>query len=151
LRVDGLYQRAVVAMKLLFPLFALLIVGCAQAQPTVQVAPDREFQLLVGESAQIAAGPTITFLTIERDSRCPANVQCVWAGEAVALFRVAFRGQATELRMVVPGGRHVGASTSLASGGLLLQQLGPYPGTAEAAHLAPVYAVLRFLPTSDAR
>ncbi|CAN5556420.1 hypothetical protein BH23BAC4_BH23BAC4_11950 [soil metagenome] len=137
-------------MKLISTALAVfLLAGCAQAQPAVQVEPDQAFRLLVGETAQVVAGPTITFLTIERDSRCPANVQCVWAGEAIALFRVAIGSQATEIRMVIPGGRGVGTGVDLSSGGLLVQRLGPYPGTPEAAHLAPTYAVLRFLPATD--
>lgn len=46
------------------------------------VAPSEDLLILgVGEDAEIAAGTRLVFERIVSDSRCPAGVQCVWAGE----------------------------------------------------------------------
>jgi hypothetical protein len=39
------------------------------------------FALSVGEEAEVATGTKLRFDRIVSDSRCPAGVQCVWAGE----------------------------------------------------------------------
>jgi hypothetical protein len=59
--------------------------GGAAGQPV-----DREFVLGAGRSAEVrGTGLTITFRAVERDDRCPLDVQCVQAGEARAAFAVA--------------------------------------------------------------
>lgn len=51
----------------------------------IQVPVDREFDLGVGQDARVQGTPvTIIFLGVSEDSRCPADVQCVWAGNAAA-------------------------------------------------------------------
>lgn len=44
-------------------------------------SPDGLVVLAAGQSAKIAPSTTLRFDRIVNDSRCPANVQCVWAGE----------------------------------------------------------------------
>lgn len=52
-------------------------------QPT-RAPLDQPFTLRVGEAARIANGDLdLFFRRVAADSRCPAGVQCVWAGEAV--------------------------------------------------------------------
>ena len=76
--------------------FALiaLVAGCVSAsQPlpattgavgTVQVAMGQDFQLNAGQAGRVNGTPiTVTFRSAGADSRCPSNVQCVWAGDAV--------------------------------------------------------------------
>lgn len=76
-----------------FGLVALLAAGCVSAsQPlsgttgtsgTIQVSMGQDFQLAAGQSGRVGGTPvTVTFRSVGTDSRCPSNVQCVWAGDA---------------------------------------------------------------------
>lgn len=66
--------------------FALLA-GCAttgQANP----GPDRSLTWLrLGQTASVG-GPRVTPLSLIEDSRCPAKVACVWAGQVRVTVRV---------------------------------------------------------------
>jgi hypothetical protein len=69
------------------------LVGCATAGrgTGVQARRDEPFRLAPGQTATIAGEQlTVGFTGVESDSRCPANVQCIRAGEA--RVRLAFRG-----------------------------------------------------------
>lgn len=72
-------------------LLALLAVGgCAASPSTTDGVPlGSEFSLKPGESAQIqSTGLRVTFLGVRSDSRCPADVVCIQAGDAVLGLRV---------------------------------------------------------------
>jgi hypothetical protein len=59
-----------------------------EPQPKV-VAAGAEFTLRRGERASVDDGMLlITFLAVASDSRCPADVVCVWEGDAAMLFRI---------------------------------------------------------------
>lgn len=45
--------------------------------------------LTAGESADLGSGRSLKFLRVQNDSRCPKNVQCVWAGEVTLAFELA--------------------------------------------------------------
>jgi hypothetical protein len=50
---------------------------------SVEVELDSEFVLQVNQRAQIESEDiTVTFLNVTADSRCPADVMCVWQGQA---------------------------------------------------------------------
>ena len=52
--------------------------------------------LKVGQSVTVGTVDplTVTFRRVESDSRCPQNVQCVWAGDAAVELRLARGGRA---------------------------------------------------------
>lgn len=60
--------------------------GCAATPanpPAARAAADgSDIQLAVGEAAQLADGSRLSYLRLVNDSRCPPDVQCVWAGDA---------------------------------------------------------------------
>ena len=56
--------------------------------PTNTVPVGTDFTLAPGESATAGNALTVGFIGITNDSRCPTNVQCVWAGSARAGLRV---------------------------------------------------------------
>ena len=64
--------------------FAALLIGCSKNTPTsTRVEPAVPFQLALGQSAAVAkSNSRIEFSRVIEDSRCPRNVQCVWAGDA---------------------------------------------------------------------
>ena len=72
-------------------LLALLaVVGCAASPSTTQGVPlGSEFSLKPGETAEVqSTGLRVTFLGVRSDSRCPADVLCIQAGDAVVGLRV---------------------------------------------------------------
>lgn len=106
----------------------------------------RPFSLAKSESRQLSidgalssakpTGDKLTFrLTDLNDSRCPANVQCVWAGEAKTSVELEFRGGKTGASLKLGGDRKSTDSDSVAVavGGrsftVLLRDVQPYPGT----------------------
>jgi len=69
--------------------------GVAPAGATVPVG--QAFELPVGGAATVAdTQTTVTFLGVQEDSRCPAQVACIWAGRVSAEFSVQAPGQAPE-------------------------------------------------------
>jgi hypothetical protein len=62
--------------------------------PTIQVGVGSEFDISVGQQARIQGSEiVIRFRGVTNDSRCPSDVQCVWAGNAVAGFDLSGAGQ----------------------------------------------------------
>lgn len=81
---------------------ALAALGCVTpSQPgaegvkaTIQVQQGREFELAVLQDAKITGtSVTVRFLGVTNDSRCPSDVKCVWAGNAIARFNLSAPGQ----------------------------------------------------------
>ena len=80
----------------------LLYLGCAgpshpgdpgNVTAGVQVQAGREFDISVGQEVQIqGTGLTVRFNGVSDDSRCPADVQCVWAGNAVVRLSLSSPG-----------------------------------------------------------
>lgn len=51
--------------------------------------------------ADLPGGRTLALVDVSADSRCPANVQCVWAGEANVLLEWVTPGDSRRLSVVV--------------------------------------------------
>jgi hypothetical protein len=67
---------------------ALAASGCVSpsgsAPSVIQVPPNRQFELAVGQTAQIqGTAVSLRFGGVGEDSRCASDVQCVWAGNAL--------------------------------------------------------------------
>jgi len=57
----------------------------ANIHPTIEAPLQTEFELKVGEGVTITGtGLRLRLDSVRSDSRCPKEVQCVWAGNAVA-------------------------------------------------------------------
>lgn len=71
--------------KLIFIIIAILgVTGAVSAARTESVS------LYMGQQKTVDSGRiTISFLSVVDDSRCPVNVQCVWAGNAKIKIAVA--------------------------------------------------------------
>jgi hypothetical protein len=74
-----------------FILSAVLIIAaasCSKTSPTASLAPT-SFSLRAAESININNGVArVTLYRIDNDSRCPIDVQCVSAGNAVVVFSI---------------------------------------------------------------
>ena len=68
-------------------------VGAPVTGAQLLVTMGQEFPLHVGQSASVGgASAVITFRGVQNDSRCPADVQCVQAGNAEVMLEVVTRG-----------------------------------------------------------
>ena len=79
-------------MRLLTAIAAITLAACttAPASPAAdvpRVADGTSIELTPGQSAQLADASRIQYLRLVSDSRCPPDVQCVWAGDAVIALR----------------------------------------------------------------
>ena len=64
--------------------------GCLSSPSDVRVPVGREFTLAVGESVAVGdAGLRVSLRGVRDDSRCPADVTCIWEGDAAVDVGVA--------------------------------------------------------------
>lgn len=57
--------------------------GSGGPATAIQVQPNREFDIVSGQEARVQGTPIVLrFQGVSNDSRCPSDVQCVWAGNA---------------------------------------------------------------------
>ena len=72
------------------------VAGCASVDTAVVANAGAEFSLAVGKSATVSGTDyRVKFNRVTEDSRCPVDVQCVWAGDAKIELTVS--------RTTVPG------------------------------------------------
>jgi hypothetical protein len=75
-------------------LVAVVALGCRATSPTavpIDVPAGQSFDLAIGESARIVAlSASLTFLSVQEDSRCPVGslILCVWEGNARVRLQV---------------------------------------------------------------
>ena len=75
--------------------------GCAAMEPTVAAEPGVAFSLPVGKTAVINGnGTRIRFDEVRNDSRCPADVTCVWAGDAEVVVTISRNGSPDDTRIL---------------------------------------------------
>lgn len=89
-------------LKLVVPalLLAAVAAGCGGLNPAL----GEKFTLKTGQSAVIEGEDLkIRFDAVESDSRCPSDVVCVRAGEAVIKVTATQTGQSSALTMVEEG------------------------------------------------
>src|SRR5687768_6673575 len=74
---------------------AVLAACACSGSPTQpdRIPAGRPFDLGVGQSAMTTDGLRIRFDTVRSDSRCPSNVMCVRAGEAVIAITLSLPGE----------------------------------------------------------
>lgn len=72
------------------------IVACAPVRGEVPTIPvNTDFNVAIGGLARLQDSPLLVrFDTVTDDSRCPADVECVWEGNATALVTIDSAGSA---------------------------------------------------------
>ena len=74
--------------------------GSSASTTAGSVADGSEIRLGLGESTRLADGSRLRYLRLLNDSRCPPDVQCVWAGDAeIALRWQPAGGRAQDLSL----------------------------------------------------
>lgn len=129
-------QTRTAPVRALQSALAVLTLACsagAQSEPapTLRVVPPSEVVLQERQSAEIslpgAPSPLIVkFSAKSSDSRCPQNVQCVWAGEVLVLL--TYSGEASgELSLKLPGTEAAPASGDAGRYRITLLEVTPVP------------------------
>ena len=89
--------------------------GSPGGSASASIADGASFTLRPGQSARLADDSRLRYLRVVHDARCPPDVQCVWAGDAVVAFQWMPSGgaaQAFELHTgLEPRSRAIGART----------------------------------------
>src|SRR6185295_19805329 len=81
------------SLALAFAAMLSVAAGCASVDPAIVDEPGTEFSLPVGKTAALnGSGTRITFRQVTTDSRCPVDVQCVWAVEAKIELIISLSG-----------------------------------------------------------
>ena len=98
---------------LLLSVATVLLLGCLgsltgrplEAGEPARVRLGQEFNLRVGQQATVdGARFKVRFASVANDSRCPANVTCVWAGNAEVLIEAEASGRRANLKLNTHGG-----------------------------------------------
>ena len=88
------------------------LAGCAPAV-IKEAQLDQPFTLYVRQSVQVDT-LQITFLGVPSDSRCPVDVECVWAGNAEIRLEVSLKESADETVLTINS--HAGPTEALYAG-----------------------------------
>ena len=118
----------------------LLLAACSHVTPqAVGIVPGEDFTLSVAESAALPGDGLLEFAQVVSDSRCPVDVQCVWAGDAVIALRASDVNDSASLRI------HTGGPRTALFGNweVELVELRPSPREGIALTQADYEAVLR--------
>ena len=112
---------------MLLVLCVVTALACDESQTGPTVALDREFELAPGGSAVIdEASLTVRFNNVSSDSRCPGDVVCVQAGNAVVRIAVISGGQTREYELHTTPSRQSVRDGEVT---ITLVELQPYPFT----------------------
>lgn len=85
---------------------ALMLSACV----SYKVHDDGTSRARLGQTVQVS-GVNVTPLEVLEDSRCPANVQCVWAGRLRLKARVEAIGASSEHELTVGEAQDIGSGT----------------------------------------
>jgi hypothetical protein len=122
---------------------------------------DRPFSLPFGATAVVRGGPAITFERVVDDSRCPADVLCVWSGMVVVALRIepaggetqtVEMGAITDYEGIVRSQQPqlgIGSSATLAAFTVELLAVTPYPAAAASPPELAQYAVQLVIRAAD--
>lgn len=78
-----------------------VVASCATVESAVVADPGVAFSLPVGKTATVnGTSARITFTRVTDDSRCPVDVQCVWAGDAKIELTIAGANGPADLRTI---------------------------------------------------
>lgn len=100
-------SRPLAAAFMLSALLPLSLAACASGtagdgtgggsdDAGAQIADGRSFTMQPGQSVTLADDSRLRYVRLVNDSRCPPDVQCVWAGDAIVAFEWSPAGGAPQ-------------------------------------------------------
>lgn len=95
-------QRSYSRVSALLSIGILTVVSsCATVENAVVADPGVAFSLPVGKTATVnGTSVRITFNRVTDDSRCPVDVQCVWAGDAKIELTITGQGGPADAKVI---------------------------------------------------
>ena len=115
-------------------LIALALAACATV-PAASAGPTAGF----GQVAR-TDGPSVRPISLIEDSRCPVDVQCVWAGRVQILAEIDLRGGSETLRREIT----LGEPIAIDDGKLTLVAAEPVPNALTRPNLNAYRFTFRF-------
>ncbi|GAB2589104.1 hypothetical protein [Spirosoma areae] len=116
-------------------LSGLLILGTVvfSACKSPETTPTDRVSVGLNQSARLGSDVVVQVDSIQ-DSRCPANVVCIWAGEAKVKLALSKNSDSKVVRLVLGAdvkARLDSTNVSLANQSykVILREVNPYPGT----------------------
>jgi hypothetical protein len=98
---NGLARRRPLGALTLTAALSLFSAACAPVETAVVAEPGQAFALPLGKTAAVKGSDIrLTFKDVRTDSRCPVDVQCVWAGEAKIGVVVSGNGTTQETKVL---------------------------------------------------
>ena len=102
----------------------------------VRVAPGDTFTLAPGQSAEIeGTGLAVQFIGVSGDSRCPVDVQCVWAGDAAVVIETTLGADQRLWKLHLPS--ELMGPRSVEVGGYRIELTGLDPATRSTETIPP--------------
>ena len=107
----------------------LFLAACTPVETAVVAEPGQAFVLPLGKTAAVkGTGIRLTFKDVRADSRCPVDVQCIWAGEAKIGVVVTRNGAPDEMKILSLLPR----DSAAIAGGLRIRFIGLAPAPRQA-------------------
>jgi hypothetical protein len=99
----------------------------APANDEPQVKIGQEFLVKVGQQIKIGDDVRVKFVAVPEDSRCPSDVNCVWAGNAVVTVEFTEGQCTTTLRLNTHQSPQTPEDPKVGPYRVKLVKLDPYP------------------------
>ncbi len=126
-------------IQLIKQLSGLLIVGITlvTACKSPEALPSNSTSLTVHQSARLASGVMVRVDSIQ-DSRCPADVNCIWAGQAKVVMLLSADEDSSRVALILDPAFSEGSKKRLDSTNVslnkqaykvILREVTPYPTT----------------------
>ena len=112
-------------MRALVLMTALAAAGCLNSPTGPDAVAGTPFDLKPGAVSSLPDGARLRFERVQSDSRCPMDVMCVWAGDAIIAVTLNPAKGATESRELHT--QPAGSQISYANYTITLTALAPYP------------------------
>jgi hypothetical protein len=98
---NRLARRRALCALIVTAALTLFSAACAPVETAVVAEPGQAFALPLGMTAAVKGSDVrLTFKDVRTDSRCPVDVQCVWAGEAKIGVVVSGTGTTEETKVL---------------------------------------------------
>ena len=83
---------------MLSALLPLSLTACASVAggSEAKIAEGMDFRMQVGQTVTLADNSRLRYLRLVKDARCPPDVHCVWAGDAIVAFEWSPAGGAVQ-------------------------------------------------------
>lgn len=119
--------------------------GAGAPATAIQVQTNRQFEIAVGQEARLeGTSIVLRFGGVANDSRCPSDVQCVWAGNALVVLSLRQgEGPATDASLNTTLDPKI---TKFGGYSIKLVDLKPVPNTGKAIAAGEYVATLEVNP-----